>query len=110
MILDYVYLIQLDKIEKMKADEILKLVQRMYRTKRFELDEEQENILECEYYRYERSGNFDDYTESGSNKKHFCTIEFAKRLLPKTIVQRTKRLYKPKNKSRLKIFGKLVNQ
>ncbi len=94
----------------MKTEEVLQKVQKMYRSKRFELDEEQENIIEKKYHSYERGGEYfsdDTYTETRTEEIHFCTVEFARRLLRnQMIIQRPKRIVK--QKSRLKIFGKLI--
>lgn len=94
----------------MKTEGILQKVQKMYRGKRFELDDEKENIIEYKWHRYKKSGIYfsdDDYIESEKEKIHFCTVEFARRLLRnQIIIQKPKRL--GKQKTNLKIFGVLV--
>ena len=96
----------------MKTEEVLKEVQKMYRGKRFKLDDDKENIIEKKYHSYERGGEYfsdDTYTETRVEEIHFCTVEFARRLL-KVKPIRQNRLATPKRKPRLKIFGKLVTQ
>lgn len=50
----------------MKTEEVLRKAQEMYRSKRFELDEGHENIIEKKYHRYEIGG---EYFSDGSHKE-----------------------------------------
>lgn len=70
----------------MKAEKILEKIQKMYRKKKFTLDEQRENIMVDTSYTYQKSGEYfsdESYTETAHRADHFCTVEFAHRMFQK---------------------------
>lgn len=77
-------------LNNMKAEDILKKVQRMYRNKKLILSESKENIMIDTSFSYECSGEIysdDTYTKHVKRHDHFCSVEFARRLFKKTVAK-----------------------
>lgn len=72
----------------MKAEKILENIQKMYRKKKFMLDDEKQNIMVDTSYSYQKGGEYfsdETYTETAHRSDHFCTVEFAHRMFQKAI-------------------------